>query len=76
MAFVTMTSACANCGALFSYNPVRVPSVRIRGSREPVCSECMAELNRKRGAAGLAPIAIAADAYDAVDEQEVPWPSD
>ncbi len=76
MAFVTMTSACANCRRLFAYNPVRVPSVRVRGVREPVCGACMAELNQKRRDAGLDPIPIAPDAYDAVDEAEVAWPDD
>jgi hypothetical protein len=77
MGFVSLTSACAVCGELiYFYNPLRVPSVRINGSREPICFPCVTMVNRHRAARGLPPCPIADDAYDAVDEQEVPWPED
>ena len=76
MAFVTLTSACVLCGHTFTYNPVRVPSVRVRGQREPICRPCVEWANDIRAARGLATWPVAADAYDAVDESEVVWPDD
>ena len=74
MAFVFFTSACARCGGLVSYNPVRVPSVVINGAREPLCRACVEWANPIRAARGLPTWPIYADSYEPVDEQEVPWP--
>jgi hypothetical protein len=74
LAFVTLTSACFLCGKFFSYNPVRVPSLVVRGQREPLCRPCVEEANRERAAKGLATWTIHPYSYEPVDEQEVPWP--
>lgn len=65
------TSHCVGCGRLFSYNPVRVPSITIKGSREPICLACVQRVNPKRIANGLEPIVPLPDAYDACDESEL-----
>jgi len=74
LAFVTLTSACFLCRKLFSYNPVRVPSVMVRDQREPLCRRCVEWANRARAAKGLPTWTIHPDSYEAVDEREVPWP--
>jgi hypothetical protein len=71
MAYVLCTSHCIDCGQLFSYNPVRVPSIPINGNREPICRECVERVNPQRIANGLEPIVPAPDAYDACDESEL-----
>lgn len=71
MGYALATSHCFGCNRLFTYNPMRVPSINIRGSREPVCLACVEAANPKRIANGLAPIVPAPDAYEACDESEL-----
>ncbi len=71
MGYAFVVSACFGCGRLFTYNPIRVPSIRIKGAREPVCQACINIANPQRVANGLNPIVPAADAYEAVDEREL-----
>jgi hypothetical protein len=71
MGYITAMSPCINCGAIFSYNPLRVPSIRINGVREPICSSCVARVNPIREKNGLAPIVPLPDAYEACDEGEI-----
>ena len=73
MGYALCTSACFGCGQPFSYNPVRVPSIRDprTGSREPICQACVDRVNPMRIANGLEPIVPAPDAYDACDESEL-----
>jgi len=71
MGVVLCTSACIGCGSIFSYNPMRVPSITIRGSREPICANCVGRVNPMRIANGLPPIIPLPDAYEACDESEL-----
>jgi hypothetical protein len=71
MGYAFCTSACFGCGRLFTYNPIRVPSIRIDGDRKPVCLACIEAANPQRVANGLKPIVPAADAYEAVEESEL-----
>lgn len=68
MGYAYAMSGCICCSALFSYNPMRVPSVRINGKREPVCQSCVAIANSQRILNGLPPIVPFADAYEPIDE--------
>jgi hypothetical protein len=71
MGYVFAMGPCCNCGQLFSYNPLRVPSVRnINGVREPVCLSCVERSNPWRIANGLAPIVLLPGAYEACDETD------
>ena len=76
MALVFLTSACFLCRRLFSYNPVRVPSLPVHGRREPLCRACVEAANTVRATKGLPTWTIHPDSYSPVDEQEVPWPVD
>lgn len=66
-------SACAGCHRIFSYNPLRVPSVVIKGSREPICRHCVERVNPMRIANGLEPIVPLPDAYEPIHESELPY---
>lgn len=66
---------CFGCGRIFTFNPLRVPSIKdSRGSREPICLRCVERANPLRRRNKLPPIVPAPDAYDAVDEAELPRP--
>lgn len=71
MGYAYATSTCIGCRRLFSYNPVRVPSVRVLGERQPICAVCVARVNPLRLANGLDPIVPLPDAYEPCDESEL-----
>jgi hypothetical protein len=71
MGYALCMGSCFACRKPFAFNPLRVPSIRVRGSREPVCRECIEAANPMRIANGLEPIVPAPDAYDACDEGEL-----
>jgi hypothetical protein len=80
MAFMSGMSECLVCSEIFSYNPLRVPSFRVRwfddggerhfiidergGQLEPVCAGCMAKVNEQRKARGWQPFPILPGAYE------------
>jgi hypothetical protein len=77
MGYAFCTSYCFGCRRLFTYNPVRVPSVPGHlsgtGTREPICADCIERANPLRIKIGLPPIVPAPDAYEACDESELDW---
>lgn len=73
MGFVYIQSACFGCGQVFTYHPNKVPSVRVKGQREPICQACVARVNPTRIANGLEPIVPLPGAYEPADESEVDW---
>jgi hypothetical protein len=70
MAFLTCTSPCYSCKQLFTYNPYRVPSLTVEGTRQPFCQSCIDRANPKRIANGLEPIVPMPGAYEPYDESE------
>ena len=49
MSFMYAHGYCVACGTFMSFNPHKVPSLRIKGEREPICLHCFTrwnELNR------------------------------
>jgi hypothetical protein len=50
---------------VFSYNPERVPSIRVKGEKQAVCRTCIEIANPGRVAKGLPPIVPLPGAYDA-----------
>jgi hypothetical protein len=80
MGYCFVTGFCAGCGRLFTFNPLRVPSIRVNaegkpdpgGSRAPICEGCIAIANERRAEAGLPELSFPADAYEPVDEHELP----
>jgi hypothetical protein len=71
MGYAFAHSPCCGCGHFFSYNPVRVPSVRINGVREPICRACVERVNPLRIQNGLEPIKPFSDAYEPIDENDL-----
>ena len=62
---------CIGCKRLFTFNPMRVPSLAIDGAREPICRSCVDSANPRRLANGLEPIVPLPDAYEACLETEL-----
>jgi len=69
--FAFVIGSCVSCARTFSFNPVRVPSVRVNGVREPVCRACVEAANPERVRRGLAPISLSPDAYEPCHESEL-----
>ncbi len=71
MGYVFAHSICFGCKQPFAYNPMKVPSIRVDGVREPICQTCVDRINPERIKKGLPPIVPAADAYEPCDESEL-----
>lgn len=76
MAWMSCIANCCACGALFSFNPDRVPSIRgfykagrfvpdQSGEREPVCRPCAEKFNKIRKDAKMPEMPILPGAYEA-----------
>lgn len=72
MSYLLAMGECFFCKRIFTFNPERVPSVRVKdgkpdpaGAREPLCSNCVERANEVRKAHGLEPIRILPGAYEA-----------
>jgi hypothetical protein len=64
---------CCACGRTVSFNPLRVPSLVVNGRREPLCRFCFHRWNEiHRISKGLKPEPLAPDAYQPIDEAELP----
>ncbi|HEY7233883.1 MAG TPA: hypothetical protein VH539_07015 [Gemmatimonadaceae bacterium] len=63
---------CVACGRPFGFNPLRVPSLVINGTREPVCASCYERLRDVQRTNGLPvwPDPLP-DAYDPVSAEEL-----
>ena len=64
MAYMFIFGECINCHQPFSFNPHKVPSIRVNGKREPVCSKCIGIANQKRISKGMQRLDIHHDAYE------------
>lgn len=71
MGYALALGACCACTELMSFNPHKVPSVKINGVREPVCQRCVEEVNTRRRRLGLEEWAILPGAYEAMNEEEL-----
>lgn len=69
--YVSAYGPCISCGHPFWFDPERVPSIRVRGEREPVCRHCIERANPERIKKGLPPIIIQPGAY--LDEDLPDW---
>ena len=72
MGYAFCTGFCFGCGKMFTFNPVRVPSIRWEGEKRPICQGCVDIANPRRIANGLPAIVPEPDAYEPVDEAELP----
>jgi hypothetical protein len=73
MGVAIMFAPCLVCKVPFSFNPVKVPSLRVNGVKEPICRSCHTDLNKLRVEKGVPPFPEPhPDAYTACDEEELP----
>jgi hypothetical protein len=72
MGYAYCMGSCVGCRRIFSFNPMRVPSITWHGSKEPICQECVDRVNPKRIENGLEPIVPLPGAYEPCDESELP----
>ena len=73
MGYVMMFGNCCACGRQISFNPNKVPSIRIEGERRPVCKACIDAANSKRKEMGLPLFEIDPEAYEPANEDEIAW---
>lgn len=71
MGYVMAMGPCIGCKLPFSFNPIKVPSLTINGTREPICQACVDRVNPVRKANGLEPIVPLPGAYEAAEESEL-----
>ncbi len=70
--WVVAHAPCYCCRRPFGFNPHRVPSfVSPAGRREPVCPDCMDQINARRAQMGLPPHRVLPGAYDPLPEAEL-----
>lgn len=71
MGYVSVMGSCYACKNMFSFHPHFVPSLTIRGTREPFCRSCIEQANVTRAKNGMAPLTIHPLAYEACEESEL-----
>lgn len=64
MGWMFVLGACINCHTLISFNPDTVPSIRVKGVREPLCRGCATKWNKMHPEHARP---IAKDAYEAAE---------
>lgn len=72
MGYVMGFSKCYTCNQPFGYNPNYVPSVRVDGIKEPLCKTCIEDANSKRKALGISQFPVHPQAYEPLNEEELP----
>lgn len=60
MGYLYCVGHCVACKALVHFNPDLVPSLRVNGSREPLCESCA----KRWGEIHSQPVRIHPDAYE------------
>ena len=72
MGVAFMIAPCLVCRKPFTFNPVKVPSLMVKGVKEPICGPCHAHINVLRVEKGIDPFPDPhPDAYGACDENEL-----
>lgn len=72
MGFAECIGPCCGCGEMITFNPNKVPSLRVHGNREPLCRVCFGKWNEiHRVSKGLPPEPLAPDAYSPIPESDL-----
>jgi hypothetical protein len=79
LGYVTAIGNCFACGRVFTFNPIRVPSIPIdadgtvsaTGDRKPICRDCATRANEARRASGLPLWEVSEEVYGPVAEEEL-----
>jgi hypothetical protein len=67
MGATIVLGSCVLCRRVFGFNPYRVPSLVVKGVREPVCRDCAERVNAERAGTGLPLFTIYPDAYEPIE---------
>jgi hypothetical protein len=69
MGFLFCLGHCIACEKTLCFNPDHVPSIRVDGSREPLCFNCFTRWNKiHREDKGLEPVQLHPNAYGPAEE--------
>lgn len=72
MGYAMCVGTCFGCGRPFTFNPIRVPSIKDQSNvKQPICLGCVNYVNPIRIANGLQPIVPHPEAYTECDEREL-----
>jgi hypothetical protein len=71
MGYLMALVQCWACGQMFTCNPLKVPSIRVGGEREPICENCVTRANEMRAKNGMPLIEPAPDAYTYASEDDL-----
>ena len=69
MGYAFAVSACVGCKGIFTYSPVHVPSLVVKGQREPVCPSCFQWRQDWRKEHGLEEEPLDPRAYEPIEEE-------
>lgn len=75
MGYCYCISNCCACGRMITFNPNKVPSIRVGGvgAKQPICESCFNRWNQiHRLSRGLPPEPLLDGAYQPLDESELP----
>ena len=71
MGYAFCLGECIRCNRVFAFNPVKVPSIRVEGVREPICHPCFDYLNALRVGLGHEQWELPEHAYEPCDDEEL-----
>ena len=71
MGYAMVFSACFGCGRVFGFNPHKVPSIPVKGVKQPICRDCVERVNPMRKANGVPEIVPDPNAYEPIEEHEL-----
>jgi len=69
--YAILFTPCFSCESVIGCNPIHVPSIVWKGSRRPICKDCVEMVNPFRIENGLEPIQIHPEAYEPVPEGQL-----
>lgn len=68
MGYAFVLGQCGACRRTFTFNPLFVPSL----NNIPFCKDCIAKANVVRAEKGLEPLVIHPEAYEPLNEEQLP----
>ena len=72
MGYAFVIGDCFVCKRTFTFNPMKVPSLKDKeGVRQPICKSCIEMANKLKVEKGVEPFVIPVDAYTVCNEAEL-----
>ena len=73
MGYCLAHGLCIRCRQVFSFNPMKVPSIVMDGTRRALCRDCIEPFNEQRRKLGLPLMVPLPGAYEPCHESELEW---